>query len=240
MKTIEYTRNCLDIKMKFIWLFFLLILLISCSKENKSLIKNETKNYKSENYSKDSSQIYYGMNADKEPKRNMVVSQREFPMQSGKSLIIIEHYGDGFSSRDITIRSKGFLKDNIFNFESAGYVDSVMISDLNDDGQKEIYMLIGNGGSGGMEDLLGFTILNDEMVKIDTKEIYNVANGNYFDVSKIMGHDNYYTEGKYLINTVPLYNEDDPNCCPTGGQINIFYGFEIINDHPRLYFSHKN
>ncbi|GAB4151243.1 MAG: hypothetical protein Fur0015_14720 [Ignavibacteriales bacterium] len=223
--------------MKRATILFLIFILIGCTKEKKT--SNEQSELQNDFVQKDSS-VSENTYAEKEPDRNAIVGEREFRYGNNGLIKIIEQYGDGYSAHDITIKTIGFLKNKTYKYESAGYVDTVMIADLNSDGEKEYYITIGNGGSGGMEELWVFAVINQELKNVDTREIDNVLSGKYFDASKIQGHDNYHIEGNYLVNTVPLYNEDDPNCCPTGGEISIYFGFKPAEDGGRLFFVRKD
>jgi hypothetical protein len=214
-------------------IFFLILLLFGCSKDNKNNQDKNLDKYNLRNQTVNSSKM---QNANEEANRSAIIRERKFTISDSRYFIIVEQKGDGWSARDISFKSSGFPENKIFKYDGVGYVDTVMITDLNSDGIKEFYVTIGNGGSGGMEDLYVFTYDKNSIIKVDTKCIENVTDGNYFDVSKIQGHDNYHISRGYLINTVPLYNDDDANCCPTGGQMNICYKIVIVNDSVKLEF----
>jgi len=218
-------------------LFMLILFLIGCSKDNKNNQNKDLNKYNLRNQTLNSSEMHH---ADEEANRSEIIKERKFTISDSRCFIIVEQKGDGWSARDISFRSSGLPENKIFKYDGVGYVDTVMIADLNRDGIKEFYVTIGNGGSGGMEDLYVFTYDQRSIIKVDTKCIENVTDGKYFDVSKIQGHDNYHISGGYLVNTVPLYNDGDANCCPTGGEMNIFYKIVSVNDSIKLEFEKTN
>jgi hypothetical protein len=38
-----------------------------------------------------------------------------------------------------------------------------------------------------------------------------------------MGHDRFSIEKAHLVRTFPIYEKDDPNCCPSGGIRKLYY-----------------
>lgn len=222
--------------MKWAALPIIIFLLFGCTNNNK--IGEEQLELKSNSLQKDSSLIENKYN-EKDSDRKEITIEREFRHYKNSSIKIIEKYKDSFISRDVTIKTKGFLRDKSYKYESIGYVDTVMISDLNNDGENEYYITIGNGGSGGYLDLMAYTVINQELKKIDTSEIDNVLAGKYFDASKIQGHYNYHIDKKFLVNNVPLYNPEDSNCCPTGGELNIYFGYIQDENGGKIFYVKK-
>jgi len=98
-----------------------------------------------------------------------------------------------------------------------GEIIDAFTADLNGDGKDEVYIFNQGEGSGSYGNLYGY--------QAETSGLDSISMGDlpaqYRD--KYMGHDSFAIDGKQLLRFIPLYNEIDPTCCPTGGKATIKY-----------------
>lgn len=106
-------------------------------------------------------------------------------------------------------------------------LEPIQYADLNGDMKEEAVVgafscMSGTGGP----DILGVYGLDDSdkiiELEIDNSKTFNGQN--IYD--KFGGHTNLTVENGNLVKFFPLYNKDDPNCCPTGGSRRITHGWD--------------
>ncbi len=121
----------------------------------------------------------------------------------------------------LTITPHGLAIDNTpIKMKIHGVVRDAKIADLNGDGAPEIYIFLVSKGSGSYGKLIAYTSnRNKSITQIHLPKLPP----NSRELQGYMGHDRFEIEGKYLIRSFPIYREDDPNCCPTGGRRTIYY-----------------
>ncbi len=138
------------------------------------------------------------------------------------------------------IRDTDFVKylTNIYYFGTSGYSDFCMSAqepiyigyikyyDLDNDGEEEaiIQAYTCFTGTAGPD-------INSIYKLLPTGEIIELKTNNYFQGKSVFDEHNWKNygfdvkDGK-LIDTVPIYNDNDSNCCPTGGTKEISYKWD--------------
>lgn len=140
--------------------------------------------------------------------------------------------GDGGKLVNILVSQKDggiFIK----KFKFDGEIKEAFTADLNGDGKDEVYIFNQGEGSGSYGNLYGY--------QAETTGLDSISLGDlplqYRE--KYMGHDSFGIEGKNLLRFIPLYNEIDPNCCPTGGNAIIKYKLENVKGKLKLVAEQK-
>ncbi len=101
-----------------------------------------------------------------------------------------------------------------------GMVTGAEIADLNNDGSPEIYIYVTSAGSGSYGSLVAYSANN----KASLSEIYlPPLEQNKKAAKGYMGHDDFAIVGHTLVRSFPIYRDNDPNCCPTGGKRQLEY-----------------
>jgi hypothetical protein len=123
----------------------------------------------------------------------------------------------------ITIIPSGFEEVNeIIQMEESDPISRTYISDLNNDGFDELYIITKGVGSGSYGNIYGYASNKDKSVtSIYFPEITEKDLDGYF--KGYMGHDSIYITNNELYRKFPIYKEGDENCCPTGGNKTIRY-----------------
>ena len=101
-----------------------------------------------------------------------------------------------------------------------GTITGAEIADLNGDKAPEVYIYVTSSGSGSYGSLVAYSSNHNQSMSeiylppLDPKS--KAARG-------YMGHDRFKIQGHYLVRTFPVYEKEDPNCCPTGGERKLYY-----------------
>lgn len=154
-------------------------------------------------------------------------SSKETQVLTTKSGKIYELTGqsntDGMYDYHIVPKGFEFTKDT-FIVSEADPLSKVFLEDLDNNGFEEIYLITTSVGSGSYGNIYGYSSNSDSSVTA----IYlppildnDLAPGALFE--GYMGHDSIYLDQGKLMRKFPIYQEGDPNCCPTGGQATITY-----------------
>lgn len=96
-----------------------------------------------------------------------------------------------------------------------GVVVSQQVADLNGDNAPELYIITTSDGSGSYGNIIAYSSNNNKSVS----PIY-LPDLNF---KGYMGHDRFEVKEDRIERTFPVYNDDDPNCCPKGGKHTIVY-----------------
>jgi len=148
--------------------------------------------------------------------------EREYKTKTGKSFIISEVKQSASISK-ITITPKGFTAVNRpLEMEESDLFDYALVADVNKDGFEELYIITRGTGSGSYAQVYGFASNKDKSVtpiyipKLSDDDFVALFQG-------YMGHDKFYTEDNKLLRKYPIYNKEDSNNNPTGGDKIIEY-----------------
>jgi len=133
----------------------------------------------------------------------------------------IEEKGEG-SLREAVITVSGLAggKKTILKNEIDGLIVSTDTADLNDDGFPELYIFAVSAGSGSYGSVIAYASNhNKSITPIHMPELDYKSK----EAKGYMGHDRFSVQDAYLIRSFPVYKNDDPNCCPTGGTRTLYY-----------------
>jgi len=127
--------------------------------------------------------------------------------ENNKSLnkLIIE-----FSSDSLLIKK---------DFVIEGIISNAEIADLDNNGDKELYVYCNSVGSGSYGNVFSLRLKNKKFEQISfpyTTMNDSIKNG-------YMGHDLFHIKDSLLIRVFPIYNKSDINAKPTGGSRIVKY-----------------
>jgi len=144
----------------------------------------------------------------------------EYVTRSGKSLFITESHPVGQSLSDISIKSSGFEHNISETFSDSDPIKSVYVTDLDNNGFDEFYLITVSSGSGSYGNVIGFASNNDKSLSMI--HFPNISEGDE-RFTEYMGHDNFKIANNRLIRSFPIYLPTDKNAIPTGGTRHFFY-----------------
>lgn len=128
------------------------------------------------------------------------------------------------SLNDLTVSPSGLEADNEpITVEVDGVVTGAEVADLNADGSPEIYVYVTSAGSGAYGSLAAWSA-NDRksLSAIHLPELAeDTVHGKGY-----MGHDDFAVVEQYLVRSLPVYKEGDPNAAPSGGTRQVQYKLE--------------
>ena len=105
--------------------------------------------------------------------------------------------------------------DQSVSFKADGEVVGEYVTDLDNNGWPEIYMITRSVGSGSYGTVVGYAVNNGKsMSPVYMPELSQQG---------YMGHDRFEVQKDHISRTFPLYKEDDPNARPSGGEMTIRY-----------------
>ena len=154
-------------------------------------------------------------------KNNQTSSTKEYKTKTSKMIIISETHPIGQSLSTIEISTRDFEHNFPEKYENVDPISDVLMADLDGNGFDEIYIITTSSGSGSYGKVLGFASNKDKSLSMI----------NFPDIQKedkmfegYMGHDIFTIENQKLVRVFPVYNQDDINQNPTGGQRRVVYG----------------
>jgi len=103
-------------------------------------------------------------------------------------------------------------------------VEKVFLADLDGNGFDEIYLLTRRAGSGSYSSMYGVASNKDKsatLIYVPEISEKQMGRGGLFE--GFMGHNKFSVEDGKLINTFPVYLENDSNTNPTGGKRKVLY-----------------
>ena len=115
-------------------------------------------------------------------------------------------------------------------------LDGVMVvnadlGDLNHDGQPELYLFTGGMGSGAYGGVLAYAVTSGgDLVPIQYREL----DENSRLLQGYRGKDEFFIVGDRLVRRFPVFREEDPDCCASGGNRLIYYKLEPTKSGWRL------
>ena len=111
-----------------------------------------------------------------------------------------------------------------FSIKNADPLKHTWLSDLDQNGFDEIYLITSSVGSGGYETIYGYASNQDlSLTPIHVPQISEndvMSDGDFYGY---MGHDSIYIDKNKMYRKFPIYNQGDANCCPTGGEKILSY-----------------
>ena len=145
-------------------------------------------------------------------------------------LLVTVDGGTGSSLRDIEVQVQDTMLPGLISrkLQLDGEITRTHIADLNNDQKKEVYIFNTTSGSGSYGSVVGWQL---EGNKLDT---IIMDPGEPERDAAYMGHDSFYLQAPYIYRNYPVYRENDPNCCPTGGEKTIKYSLTRKAGHWRL------
>lgn len=143
---------------------------------------------------------------------------------TGKSLaLFIQKKSNSLTDFRIVAKDFSNTRDTL-RIEDADPLQHIWIKDLDQNGYDELYLITISPGSGSYATIYGYGSNQDlSLTPIYVPEISEknlLADGIF---SGYMGHDSIYTENNRIYRKYPVYQEGDPNCCPSGGKKIVSY-----------------
>jgi len=135
--------------------------------------------------------------------------------------MISETHPVGQSLSTIKISTKDFEYNYSEIYEDRDPISDIFLSDLDDNGFDEIYIITTSAGSGSYGTVLGFASNKDKSLSmINFPEVHEGDN----NFKGYMGHDTFKIADRKLVRIFPIYNQDDTNKDPTDGKRKLVYG----------------
>ena len=153
------------------------------------------------------------------------LDSKEYFTKSGKIFIVDIDHSMGASICTVEVETKGFdIANTTHKLGTLDPVKDIFLSDLDDNGFEEIYLITQSAGSGSYVNIYGIASNTDK----STSPVYvrpvsekQMEKGGLFE--GFMGHNNFTLQNKKLINSFPVYKNEDSNAKPTGGNKKIEY-----------------
>ena len=146
--------------------------------------------------------------------------RRELVTRTGKGLVITETHPNGLSLSDVRVVSRGFKHEFDEVFHDVDPVTEAVITDLDEDGFDELYLVCTSAGSGSYGSILAFSSNRDlSLSMINFPEIEKGDDR----FSGYMGHDRFTFAGHRMTRGFPIYRGSDGNNKPTGGTAEVYY-----------------
>ena len=180
---------------------------------------------------------YYGFGADifcQSPKKQKseqlkltkdAVQLIEYTTKSGKKFIVSIDHPLSASIDYVQVETAGFEAVN--SSHTIGEIDpveEVIIADLDRNGFDEIYILTRSSGSGSYGNIYGMASNKDKsatLIYVPGISEKQMEKGGLFE--GFMGHNKFSIEDGKLVNSFPVYSENDTNSNPTGGKRKLLY-----------------
>jgi len=209
--------------MKKMLLIVLCLFAISCTKKRKP-----AQDYQNQNKKYDNQQNQNDTTAYEGDERKPFSISKKINLKPDITIQVNQNHNDGiYSYCNIDLRfASSTSSDNILISDSDP-IETFFVADLNNDGIEELYLETKSAGSGGYGDLIAISAdESGRMMRINTEAIDEIISND----EKYSGHDYFYLKDKFLVHEYPLYNEEDPNCCPTGGNRMNYYQLSSANN----------
>ncbi|NML38600.1 hypothetical protein HHL17_15435 [Chitinophaga sp. G-6-1-13] len=107
--------------------------------------------------------------------------------------------------------------DTIVEKDVIGFVSGVTVSDLDGDGQPELYVFSTSAGTDQYGKVYGFAIVPKGAVKINTAALDSLSGNDY------KGRDSFYVQGKELVRSYPAMQEGQEDVLATDTRKTIRY-----------------
>ncbi|MEZ5105905.1 MAG: hypothetical protein R2757_15505 [Draconibacterium sp.] len=125
----------------------------------------------------------------------------------------------GASISLVKIESHNFeVANDTFNLGEVDPIDNIFVEDLDKNGFDELYVVTRSAGSGSYSTIYGFASNNDKSVT----PIY-VSGISESNLNGYRGHNSFSVVNGSLLNSFPVFKEEDTNANPTNGTRKIRY-----------------
>ena len=145
---------------------------------------------------------------------------KTFTVRPGVRIRFTESHPVGMSMSDVEAVVEGDVSGN-FSFKDIDPVEEILEGDMDNNGNKEWYIITRGAGSGSYGNIKALASLPED--KIDEILIPDMNAGEGY-----MGHDNFTIDGENIIRKFPLYKQGDSNDSPTGGEREIRYRLILL------------
>ena len=103
---------------------------------------------------------------------------------------------------------------------TSGYLQGGWITDLDNDKNPEIILWVRTHGTGGYGEILLFEVVEAKLIKHEFPSLTEEQKKEYG------GHDQLTTSPSNIIRRYKIYEDNDPQCCPTGPYVDLIYSFD--------------
>jgi hypothetical protein len=148
-------------------------------------------------------------------------NQKEYKTNTGKLFYIAEKHPNGQSLSTIEIESSGFEYNLDEIIEDSDPIKEIVVTDLDNNGFDELYIITVSSGSGSYGSVLAFASNRDISLSMIT--FPKIQNGDSL-FKGYMGHDSFSVINQKLLRVFPLYLPTDKQNDPTGGMRTLTYG----------------
>ncbi len=175
--------------------------------------------------------LFAGCNNTQKPRSNGEkitepgIITKEFKTQSDKIFIITEDKSLGASISKVSLITRNFeITNEEFDLGEIDPVESIFLADLDQNGFDELYITTRSSGSGSYSKIYGFASNNNKSVTpVYVPEISEDDLKLSQMFAGFMGHNSFSLENRMIINSFPVYLQEDSNANPTGGKRRIKY-----------------
>jgi uncharacterized protein len=133
----------------------------------------------------------------------------------------VDIHGEG-SIREVAVTVEGLEggKKVLLKHEIEGSISGTDTADLNKDGYPELYLFVTSPGSGSYGDVIAWSSNKNRSI---TPVTFPELDPKSKESKGYMGHDSFTIKDGFLVRSFPVYGDNDPNCCPTGGTRELYY-----------------
>ena len=153
--------------------------------------------------------------------------KKEFPTSTEKVFIVSEEISESASLASLKIETKGFKINNEFTLTDIDPVMEIKVTDLDNNGYDELYIVTQSAGSGSYATVYGYASNQDKSVTpiyIPEFTEKDFEEGALFEAYQ--GHDTFVFESDRLIRYFPIYLNEDINSEPVEYQEEVIYTLE--------------
>ncbi len=157
--------------------------------------------------------------------KETIVEKKRFETKSGKVFRVIIDKSKGASINKVRIEPQNFsISNETYELGEIDPVEDIFLTDLDNNGYEEIYVLTRGIGSGSYASIYGLASNRDKSatpIYVPPLNENQLKGGAMFE--GFMGHNSFKLhEGKLYCN-FPVYKEGDANNKPSGGEKSIEY-----------------
>lgn len=176
-------------------------------------------------------------NIIREQNHHPSAGQNTYTTHSGKTISVEDSHPVGMSLSTVIITPVGFKVDKPIVLTDVDPLQNVFLSDLDEDGFDEIYLITQSAGSGSYGHVYAYVSQGDKsLMVIDTENLNSIDRKTDLFLG-YRGHETYMVKEGSLVITLPVYNEMDSNAEPTGGTKEIHYS--LVNGDSKFQLSVK-
>lgn len=143
---------------------------------------------------------------------------KTFTVRPGVRISFTESHPVGMSMSDVAVKLEGDANAETV-FRDIDPVSEILESDLDNNGLKEWFIISVASGSGSYGNIKGITITKDDQFDEILIPDMNAGDG-------YRGHDTFSMQDGKLVRRFPVYQKDDDNSKPSGGEKEIRYSLK--------------